>query len=46
MGKRYFIVVNHRNFLCIELQFFFMILIFELNLILNPEDDDDIDDLG
>ena len=27
MGKRYFIVVNHRNFLCIELQFFFMILI-------------------
>lgn len=27
VGERLFLVINHRNFVCIELQFFFMILI-------------------
>jgi F-type H+-transporting ATPase subunit alpha len=27
LSKKYFIVVNHKNFLCIELQLFFMILL-------------------
>jgi F0F1-type ATP synthase alpha subunit len=27
LGKKYFILINHKNFLCIELQLFLMVLI-------------------